>query len=215
MLFVFLYQQFYESSNSLKWNFHRTMNLFIVLWNWLNIRIPPIFSAHFFYSWFTYCKVLFRTGLRLSAKSLALSSMINRTRSWWSSGVLPFSSWSSKEWNGIRKLLGPDVLLIHFILVRNISIKNEWSCIKWSLEGTLSGPHGWAVFRAVLNTHCLNSFSCNWFLWSVLSKEFRICHCRIIECYVVVHWAIEIFSVGPMSVIIILWALHIKIRDPA
>ena len=127
-LAVFICRIFIFFSNSLKWNLHRTMNLFIIFWNRLNIRVPSVFFTHFFYSCSTEGKVLFRARLRIFAESWPISS-INRTRRLRSSGFLPIIGWSSKEWNGIGKLLSLHVFLIYFMSVRNISVKNEWSSI--------------------------------------------------------------------------------------
>ena len=192
------------------------MNLFVVFWNRFNIRIPSIFSAHFLYTRLRDLEVLFGAALwRVSSESWVWLRSINWTVRRWSGDLLPLGGWSSQEWNSVGKLLSLNVLPVHFILVRDITVKDERCGVKWGLEGALGWSHGWTVFRTVLYTHGLDSFSCNWFFWGILSKEFWICHSRIIKCYMVVHWAIEVFSISCMSRVIILWALDIKIRDPA
>ena len=83
------------------------------------------------------------------------------------------------------------------------------------LECALGWPHWWAVPWLVLDSHCLNSFSCNRFTWSILPEEFRVGHCGIVKCNMVVHGSIKVLSVSRVSHIVIFGAFHIEIWNPA
>ena len=118
-------------------------------------------------------------------------------------------------------ILVAPMILISFIFgrifpfVRNVSIKNEWCCIYWSLESTLGWSHWRSVLGFVLDTHCLNSFSCDRFRWSVLSEKFGVSHGGIVKCNMVVHWTIEILSVCTVPIVIVFRAFDIKVWNPA
>lgn len=123
--------------------------------------------------------------------------------------------WLSQERDACGELRGFGNFTINFIFVRNISIKNKRSSIERCLKSALSWSHSWTIFRPVLDWHCLNSLSCNWLGWSILSEEFRVSHGRVIESDVIVHWPVEVLPVGNMSFAVILGALDIEIRNPA
>ena len=129
--------------------------------------------------------------------------------------MFPISFSWSKEWNRICKLLGSMDLVVNFILIGYIAIKYKWSGIEGRLEGTLSWSHCWTVLWSVLDAHCLHSFSGHWLFWGILSEEFRIGHGWVIECNMIVHWSIKVFSVSSMSLVIILWAFNVKIWNPS
>ena len=121
---------------------------------------------------------------------------------------------SSQKWNCICILLSSMNLFMIFPLVWNISIKDKRSSINRCLKSTLSRSHCWAVFWSILNAHGLDLFSGNRFCWCVLSEKFRVCHCWVIECNVIVHWTVEEFSISGVSDIVILGALDVEIWDP-
>jgi len=121
----------------------------------------------------------------------------------------------SQERDTVCELLSFCNLSIDFVFVWNVSIEYEWSRIQRCLESTLSRSHCWPIFRPVLDWHCLNSLSSYRLGWSILSKEFRVCHSWVIESHMVIHWPIKVLSVTHMSNVIILWALDIEVRDPA
>lgn len=208
-------------SNSLEWNFHWAMNLLIVFRDGLNIRIPSIFPSYLLQSLSTDLNRIAPSALNTSVGFVSepLSecwiSLIHSSLSWWVRYILPFCIWCSQEWNGVFLALTWNIFIVHFILVRNISVKNKWSSIKWCLESRLGRFHCWTIFWPVLYWHCLDSLTGNWFLWSILSEEFRICHCWVIERNMVVHWTIEVFSITSVSSIVILWAFYIKVWDPS
>ena len=209
-------------SNSLEWDLHWPMHLLVVLGNWFNVGIPSIFSTNFLksssghWNWIVIWSSAMDTSCSfIETLWICCTTVINWSSPWWSNCIFPFSWWSSQERYSISLHLSGYILRINFVFVRNITIKNERSCIKWCLEGALSWLHSWAVFWSVLNTHCLYSFSSNGLFWGILSKEFWVGHCGVIECYMIVHWAIKVLSVTSMSMIIILRALNVKIRDPS
>ena len=211
----------YES-NSFEWDLLRSMHLLVVLRNWFNIGIPSIFSTNFLQSlsshW--YWIVIRSSAMNTSSSSFVESlwiglSLINWSSSWWSYCIFPFSWWCSQERYRIWLYLTRYILAINFVFVWNITIKNERSCIQWCLEGTLSWFHCWTIFRSVLNTHCLDSFSGYWLFWSILSKEFWVSHSRVIESNMIVHWSIKVLSITSVSIVIILGALDIEIWNPS
>ena len=210
-----------DQSNSFKRDFHWPMYLFIVLRNWFDVWIPSIFSTYLLKSlssnwnvlWWSStintCSTFIKT---LGVSLITISS--NWSSSWWSNSIFPLSWRSSQERYSIFLHLAWNILLINFILIRNITVKNERSCIKWCLESTLSWFHCWAIFWSILDTHCLNSLSSYRLFRSILSKEFRICHSWVIECNMVVHGPIKILSISSMSFIIIFRAFNVEIWNP-
>jgi len=197
------------------------MHLLIVFGNRFNVGIPSIFSPHFLKSlsshrhWIVVRSSTLNTASLSFTESLSICLVIITTTSTrWLCYLLPFCWWCSQGRYGIGLHLSSNIFMINFILVRNVTIKNERSCIKWSLESTLSRFHSWAILGSILNTHCLDSFSSYWLFWGILSKEFWISHCGVIECDMIIHWSIEVLSITTMSVMIILGAFYIEIRNP-
>ena len=181
------------------------MDAFVVLANGLDIGVSSVFSSHLLYPSF----------LRANAWSKCLvTETSRRIVSWWLCHLVPLYMWLSQKWDGTCKLSSSCNFFNILVAVGNVSIKDKWGRVNRSLECRLSRPHCWDVFRSILYAHCLNSFLC-YRLWrSVLSKELRICHGRIIECYMVVHRRIKVLSIGYMSQAVIFWAFDIEIWDP-
>jgi len=213
---AFIYWLLYQS-NSFKRNFHGSVNFFIILWNRFDIGVPTIFSSYLLHSLLLGSQSVpsLSEGIVCTLRETSLlGSLFIVSSSWWLSHLIPLDVWLSQEWNGICKLLRVLNFLIVFPFVGDISIKDEWRCINWCLKCALSWSHWWSVLRFILDTHCLNSFSSNRFWRCILSEEFWICHCGIVESYVVVHWTIKVLSVGSVSCIVVFGALDVEIRNP-
>ena len=163
------------------------MNLFIILWNRLDVWVPSVFSSDLLNS---FLLILLIQTLESSCKSVvsllgetSLTSLsIISSSSWRFCQFVPFKMRCTQKWNRISKLLSSVNFFMIFPFVWNISIKDKRSSVNRSLKSTLSRSHGRAILRFVLNTHCLNSFSCYWFTWGILSEKLWICHGWIVKC---------------------------------
>ena len=121
-------------SNSFKWNFHWSMNLLVVFRDRLDIRVPSIFPSYFLQSlstdlYWIASSALNTTVLLSETLSECWISLIDRSLSGWAGGILPLSIWCSQKWNSVFLHLTGNILVVNFILVRNISVKNEGSSI--------------------------------------------------------------------------------------
>lgn len=197
------------------------MYFFIIFGDWFDIGVPAVLSSNllnsFFGWWVSHLLIVKSLGecvvcvlWEASLAAIWVSSVL-----WRVGQLVPFNVWCSQKWNTIGKLLSCMDFAMIFPFVWDISIQDEWSCINWGLESALSWSHGWTILWFVLYTHCLNSFSSNRFAWRILSEEFRIGHCWVVEGYVIVHWPIKIFSISNMSYLVIFWTFHVEIWNPA
>jgi len=204
-------------SNSFKWNFHGSMNLLVVFGNRLDIGVPSVFSLNLFNSLFL---ILVIQTLKSSCKGIIgsvwkTSLTLLLILPWRFCELIPFKMRSSQKWNTVSKLLSFVHFFVIFPFVWNIAVQNKRSSINWSLKSTKCWSHTGSIFRFILNTHSLNSLSGDWFTRSVLSKEFWVCHCWVVECYMIVHGSIKVFTISYMSSIIVFSTLNIKIWNPS
>lgn len=99
--------------------------------------------------------------------------------------------------------------------VGHIAVEDEGSRINGRLEGALSRSQRRAILGSVLHAHGLDSLTSHRLGGRILSEELRVRHSRIIEGDMIVHGAVEVFSVRRMSRVVVLRALHIEVGDPA
>ena len=184
-------------SNSFEWNFCGAMDLLVIFWNRLYVWVPAIFSSHLLNSLFllaywwiskAVCECIVTVHREISMGGC--SSL---------SHLIPFELGLSQERNGCSILSCFLNFIVNFIFVRYVSIEHKWSCIKWSLKCALSRSHGRAILRSILNAHGLHFFSGNRFGRSVLSEKFRVGHGWVIEGDVIIHRAVEVFSISWIS----------------
>ena len=208
----------FDRSDSLERDFHRGVNFLIVFWNRLNILVPSIFLANLSQPFFVRRATWVLHVVHAEASSVSVISthwIWSHTAISWFGHAIPLNFRFSQEWDWIGELLGFLDFINDFPSVRNISIKYKWCGVDRSLELTLSGSHCWTILWSVLDAQGLDLFSSNRISWCVLSEKLRISHSWIIECYVIVHWTIEILSISSMSRVIIFWAFYIEIRNPS
>lgn len=121
---------------------------------------------------------------------------------------------SSQEWDWTFLDLGLFNGRIKFVSIGDITVQDEGSCIHWCLEGALSWSHCATHLRLVIDAQVLDPLLCNRVLGCILSKEFRVGHCWVVEGCMVVHRLIEILSRSRMSFSIVFRALYAKVWYP-
>lgn len=105
--------------------------------------------------------------------------------------------------------------LIHaFVLVANVAFQQEWGGVKGGLEGALRRLHRRSHLWVVLCWHGLDPLSGDRFAWRILSEKFGVGHRRIIKGHMVVHWAVEVLTIGSMAGLVVFWAFDIEVWDP-
>ena len=211
-----------RSSNSFEWDFHGGVDLLVIFWDWFDIWVPAIFPTNLSKSSLCdrHIKVIFawltvgtKTGCKRIIGSTERLGPVTITRS--IGHILPSLIGLSQEWYWVCELLGASYLINNFPSIWNISIQDERCGIKRSLKLTLRWSHRWAIFWSILNAQSLNFLTGHRFGWSILPEELRISHCWVIEGYVVVHWAIKVFSVSGVPDNIVLRAFYVEIWNPS
>lgn len=205
-------------SDPLKGDFLGSMYVFVELRNGLDVWLPSIFlliksvflSLHV--QWNLVTKALSKSGVCASGLIISSGRLFDLS---WALHMLPLNHGCSQKWNSSKELLGPFNVLDNFVLICDVSIKYERSCINRSLEGALCRSHGAAHAWLIEHTHGLYSFSGHRVIWCILSKELGVGHSWIVKSYVVIHWTIEVFSCCRVSLVIVFGALHVKVGDPA
>ena len=186
------------------------MNWFVKLWDWLNILIPPVLFSDLLRSFPSDMSGLIWLAESLSeCASHRLMSRRPRLR------FFPFDIRWTEEGNCVCEYLSLWDFCVNFVFVWDVSVQDEGRGIHRCLESALSCSHGRSELTLVEYADALDSFSRHWILRCILSKELRISHCWVIKCHMIVHWAIEIFTICWVSHAIILAAFDIKVRDPA
>lgn len=195
------------------------MDLFIIFWNRLNIRIPAVFSSDLLNSFFVRLVLIVVESCSKGVIGIlweapltcfSISCIFRRLGE-----LIPFNVWRSQKWNTVCKLLSGVNFAMIFPFVWDVPVKDKWCGINRRLECALCRSHRRSILWFVLNTHRLNSLSGYRFAWSILPEEFRVCHGWVIEGNMIIHWAIKVLSICDVSNHVIFWALHVEIGDPA